>query len=72
MKKVYITVDERVCAALRSVVGRRRIGQFIESLVRTQVVGNYLEIAHRQRARAEAREAEALEWSEAAPKKRRR
>ena len=64
-KKLTITVDERVYDGLRTVVGPRRISQFIESLVRPYVVGKDLEIAYRQMAEDEAREAEALEWAEA-------
>lgn len=65
-KKLTITVDERVYNGLRSVVGRRRISRFIESLVRPHVIGKDLEAAYRQMAKEEAREAEALEWAEAA------
>jgi predicted CopG family antitoxin len=64
-KKLTITVDERVYAGLHTVVGRGRISQFIESLVRPHVVGKDLEVAYRQMAQDEAREAEALEWAEA-------
>jgi hypothetical protein len=64
-KKLTITVEERVYDGLHVVIGRRRISQFIESLVRPYVVGKDLEIAYRQKARDEARDAEALEWAEA-------
>ena len=64
-KKLTITIDERVYAGLYTVVGRRRISQFIESLVRPHVIGKDLEVAYQQMAREEAREAEALEWAEA-------
>jgi hypothetical protein len=64
-KKLTITIDERVYAGLYAVVGPRRISQFIESLVRPHVIGKDLEIAYRQMAQEEAREAEALEWAEA-------
>jgi hypothetical protein len=64
-KKLTITVDERVYRGLHAVVGRRRINQFIESLVRPHVVGKDLELAYQQMARDEMREAEALEWAEA-------
>jgi hypothetical protein len=63
-KKLTITVDERVYAGLHSVVGRRRISRFIESLVRPHIIGKDLEIAYKQMAQQEAREAEALEWAE--------
>lgn len=64
-KKLTITVDERVYDGLHSVVGRRKISQFIESLVRPHVVKSSLESAYREMAQDEAREIEALEWSEA-------
>jgi predicted CopG family antitoxin len=64
-KKLTITLDERVYNGLHSVVGRRRISQFIESLVRPHVIGKDLELAYHQMAQEETREAEALEWAEA-------
>jgi predicted CopG family antitoxin len=64
-KKLTITVDERVYRGLHAVVGRRRISQFIESLVRPHVIGKDLDIAYRQMAQEESREREALEWAEA-------
>lgn len=63
-KKLTITLDERVYQGLHSVVGRRRISGFIESLVRPHVVGKDLYAAYQQMAREEAREAEAVEWAE--------
>jgi hypothetical protein len=41
-KKLTITIDERVYAGLHTVVGRRRINRFIESLVRPHVIGKDL------------------------------
>lgn len=64
-KKLTITLDERVYKGLHAVIGRRRISRFIEALVRPHVVNKDLEDGYRQMARDEAREAEALEWSEA-------
>ena len=64
-KKLTITVDERVYNGLHTVVGPRRISQFIESLVRPYVLGKDLDIAYRQMAQEEGREADALEWAEA-------
>lgn len=64
-KKLTITLDERVYRGLQTVVGRRRISRFIEGLVRPHVVGKDLDLAYREMARDEAREADALEWSEA-------
>jgi predicted CopG family antitoxin len=64
-KKLTITLDERVYRGLHSVVGRRRISKFIEGLIRPHVVGKDLDLAYKEMAREESREAEALEWSEA-------
>ncbi len=61
-KKLTITLDERVYEGLHSVVGRRRISRFIESLVRPHVIAEGLDAAYRQMAGEEAREAEASEW----------
>jgi predicted CopG family antitoxin len=64
-KKLTITIDEQVYDGLHNVVGRRRISQFIESLVRPHVVSEDLEDSYRQMAADESREGEALEWAEA-------
>jgi hypothetical protein len=64
-KKLTITVDERVYHGLHTVIGRRKISRFIESLVRPHVIGEDLEAGYRQMAQDEAREAEALEWANA-------
>ncbi|MDP9353134.1 MAG: addiction module antitoxin [Chloroflexota bacterium] len=63
-KKLTITVDETVYDGLYRVVGPRRISQFIEDLVRPHVVEEDLSNAYAQMAADEAREAEALEWSD--------
>ena len=63
-KKLTITVNEKVYEGLHKVVGRRRISRFIQDLVRPYVVSPDLEVDYQQMAKDEAREAEALEWSE--------
>ncbi|MGI0149888.1 MAG: addiction module antitoxin [Thermoplasmata archaeon] len=63
-KKLTITVDDKVYQGLHRVVGRRKISQFIEKLVRPHVVREDLEEAYREMARDKEREAEALEWAE--------
>ena len=62
-KKLTISIDEQVYEGLHSVVGRRHISQFIESLVRPHVIGADLEAAYRRMARDEDREAS--EWAKA-------
>ncbi|MBI2358560.1 MAG: addiction module antitoxin [Deltaproteobacteria bacterium] len=64
LKKLTITIDERVYEGLHKVVGRRRISRFVESVVRPHVIVKDLEAAYRQMAEEEAREAQALEWAE--------
>ncbi len=64
-KKLTITLDEQVYNGLHTVIGRRNISQFIESLVRPHVISAELEAAYQQMAEDEDREAEALEWAEA-------
>jgi hypothetical protein len=64
-KKLTITLDETVYYGLHEVIGRRRISQFIESLVRPHVIAPDLMQAYREMAADESREAEALEWAEA-------
>ena len=61
-KKLTITIDEE---GLQTVVGAGRISRFIEELVKPHVLDKDLEDAYRQMAQDEAREQEALEWSEA-------
>jgi hypothetical protein len=64
-KKLTITLDERVYNGLHTVVGRRRISRFIESLVRPYVLNKDLDAAYRQMVQEETREAEAPAWAEA-------
>lgn len=64
-KKLTITLDERVYEGLHKVIGRRKISQFIESLVRPHVVDVDLEEGYKLMAQDEAQEAKALEWAEA-------
>jgi hypothetical protein len=63
-KKLTITVDEAVYNGLHRVIGRRRISRFLEDLARPHVVSRDLEAAYQEMAQDEAREAEALAWSE--------
>lgn len=63
-KKLTITVEEKVYEGLHRVVGRRRISEFIETLVRPHVLREDLQQAYREMAADEQRETEALEWAE--------
>ena len=64
-RKITITLDEAVYEGLCRTVGRRRMSQFIEDLVRPHVVDTSLDEGYRAMAADEAREAEALEWCNA-------
>jgi predicted CopG family antitoxin len=64
-KKLTITMDEQVYYGLHRVIGRQKISQFIETLVRPHVAAQDLAAAYRDMAADEAREAEAHEWAEA-------
>jgi predicted CopG family antitoxin len=64
-KKLTVTVDEEVYEGLHRVIGRQKISQFIESLVRPHVVPHDLADAYRDMAADERREVEAHEWAEA-------
>jgi hypothetical protein len=63
-KKLTITIDEAVYEGLHRTVGRGHISRFLEDLARPFVLPEDMEAAYREMAADEAREAEALEWSE--------
>ncbi len=65
MKKLTITVDDIVYKGLRKRIGPRRISRFLNDLARPHVVGEDLGAAYQEMAQDRAREAEALEWSDA-------
>ena len=60
-KKLTITIDEQVYDGLHKIVGRGNISQFIEALVRPQILDTDVEDGYRQMAADEVREAEAHE-----------
>jgi hypothetical protein len=61
-RKMTITLDEAVYDGLYRTVGKRRMSQFIEDLVRPHVLGSSLDDGYRAMAADTAREAEAQEW----------
>jgi predicted CopG family antitoxin len=63
-RKLTITVSEAVYEGLQRTVGRRRISQFLEKLARPHVLSEDLDAAYRDMAAEQAREHEALAWSE--------
>lgn len=61
-KKMTITLDEDVYYGLYRMIGRRKISQFIEELVRPHVVDKILEEGYKAMALDEEREKEAMQW----------
>lgn len=64
-KRITITLDEAVYEGLQRRVGKRRISQFIEELVRPHVLDSALDDGYRAMAADGEREAEAREWCDA-------
>ena len=64
-RKMTITLDEAVYEGLHRAVGRRKMSQFIEDLLRPHVVATSLDDGYRAMAADQAREAEAAEWCHA-------
>ncbi len=64
LKKVTITMDGNIYDGLCRVAGRRKISEFIESLVRPYVLENEISEGYQQMAADQDREAEASEWIE--------
>ena len=64
-RKMTITLDEAVYEGLYRRVGRRKMSQFIEDLLRPHVLDSALDEGYQAMAADQAREAEALEWCNA-------
>lgn len=64
-RRMTITLDEEVYEGLYRTVGKRRMSQFIEDLLRPHVVDTSLDDGYRAMAADQAREAEAMEWCNA-------
>jgi predicted CopG family antitoxin len=64
-KRMTITLDEAVYDGLYRLVGKRRMSQFIEDLVKPHVVDTSLDAGYRAMAEDRAREADAQEWANA-------
>lgn len=63
-KKLTITVDQDVYSGLYSLIGKRNINGFIESLLRPHVIRKDLDTEYAEMAKDEAAQAEAREWCE--------
>jgi hypothetical protein len=64
-KRMTITLDEVVYEGLYRMVGKRRMSQFIEDLVRPHVLGASLDAGYQAMAADQGREAEAVAWCNA-------
>jgi predicted CopG family antitoxin len=64
VKKLTITVEKDVYQGLHKVIGRGKISNFIEDLVRPHVLKQDLSAAYQQMAQDEDREREATEWAD--------
>jgi phage FluMu gp28-like protein len=64
-KRMTITLDEAVYDGLYQRIGKRRMSQFIEDLLRPHALNASLEEGCRAMAADNAREVEAMEWCNA-------
>jgi predicted CopG family antitoxin len=64
-KKMTISLDEAVYEGLYRMIGKRKISQFIEDLVRPHVLDTSLDDGYKAMATDAIREAEASEWCNA-------
>lgn len=63
-KRLTVRVSDDVYRGLHKVVGRRRIGRFLEDLARPHVTPQALDAEYQAMAADQAREREAAEWRE--------
>jgi hypothetical protein len=64
MRKLTISIDDRVYDGLHAVVGRGHIGKFLEDLARPLVVFSSLSAAYSEMSTDRIRETEAADWCE--------
>lgn len=62
-KRMSITLDEAVYDGLYRTVGKRRMSQFIEDLLRPFVLNSSLDEGYQAMAADKEQEAQAAEWS---------
>ena len=67
-KKMTISLDESVYDGLYRTIGKRRMSQFIEDLLRPHVLDSALDAGYQAMAADTARESGAIEWVEALSK----
>jgi len=64
MRKLTISIDDSVYRGLHAMLGRGRIGKFLEDLARPYVVKDRLGESYARMAADADREAEAREWAD--------
>ncbi len=64
-RRMTITLDEAVYDGLYRLIGKRRMSQFIEDLLRPHVMDTALDVGYQAMAADKEREAEAEEWCNA-------
>lgn len=64
LKKLTLTIDEKIYEGLQKIIGPRKISRFIEDLVRPHVIRSELYLAYKQMAEDKSRESDAQEWAE--------
>ena len=64
-KKMTISLDEAVYDGLYRTIGKRRISQFIEDLLRPHVLDTALDAGYQAMAADTSREADATAWIKA-------
>ena len=67
-RRMTITLDEVVYDGLYRTIGKRRMSQFIEDLLRPHVLDTALDDGYKAMAADAVREAEALAWCNALAK----
>ncbi len=67
-KKMTITLDEEVYEGLWRTIGKRRMSQFIEDLLRPHVLSSALDDGYKAMAADKEREDEAVAWCNALSK----
>ena len=67
-KRMTISLDEAVYEGLNRTIGKRRMSQFIEDLLRPHVLDTSLDAGYKAMAADKAREAQAQDWSNALAK----
>ena len=61
-KKMTITLDESVYEGLHRTIGKRKMSQFIEDLLRPHVMDTSMDDGYKAMAADKERESEAIEW----------